>query len=168
MPEQGPSKRLPPGAGPLIQTFLALDRRRIRPDPPLSPRERERWEALRWQIQDLLGAGAHVGERVRRALRVPADLPVEVDERGDTAAAREIAEAGMFLATPAPAPLGTPLQLKIRGDRGEAVEVKGVVVWVRPDDSPQGPAGMGVRFEELDGARFEAVAELVQQALAAL
>lgn len=166
MPQRG--ERLPPGTGPLIQTFLALNRRRIRPNPPLGSRELERWNELRWKLEELLGGGAHVGERVRRALRVPTHLPVRVAERGETAAAREIAEAGIFLATAAPAPVGTPLHLKIQGECGETVAVKGVVAWVRDSDSPKGPAGMGVRFDELDVAQFEAVAELVQQALSAL
>jgi len=162
--------RLPPGTAPLIQAFLELNRRRARPNPPLTARELERWTELRWQLEALLVDSAQVGDRVRRALRVPTDLPVRVsDPHSDQlSSAREIAEGGLFLATHHPAAVGTPLQLRIQGDDGDAIEVKGVVAWVRADASERGPAGMGIRFETLEPEQFEGIAELVQQALAAL
>ena len=162
--------KLPPGAAPLIQSFLELNRRRVRPNPPLTPRELERWTDLRWQLEALLGDDAQLGERLRRALRVPTDLPVRVcgPHTEELSSAREIAEGGLFLATSHPAPVGTPLQLRIHGDGGDSVEVKGTVAWVRERASEQGPAGMGIRFEDLDPEPFEGIADLVQQALAAL
>jgi uncharacterized protein (TIGR02266 family) len=166
---ESPARRLTRASAALIKEFLGLNRRRIQP-PPLSDSELARWEELRGRIEDLLSAPGQGKRPVRKALRVPTDLKVQYSDPEQDALARahEIAEGGLFLATDSPPPLGTPLHLKLTGDDGESIEVEGAVVWVRRAGEPGGPAGVGVEFADLDDQQREAVAYLVEQALAAL
>jgi len=161
--------RLTRDSAELLQEFLRLNRRRIRPNPALSTRELDRWEELRSQIEERL-SGPRGRRSVRKSLRAPADLRVHYSDaaRAETTRTREIAEGGLFLATDSPPPVGTPLQLKLTGDNGEMTDVEGAVVWVRRAGDPGGPPGIGVEFADLDVAQREAVAYLVEQALAAL
>ena len=166
---ESPARRLTRESAALIKEFLGLNRRRIQP-PPLAHSELAHWEELRWRIEDLLSAPGCGARPARKALRVPTDLKVEYSDPEQEALARahEIAERGLFLATDSPPPLGTLLHLKLTGDDGEAIEVEGEVVWVRYFGEPGGPPGVGVEFADLDDEQREAVAYLVEQALAAL
>jgi uncharacterized protein (TIGR02266 family) len=158
-----------PETARLVQEFLGLNRRRIRGEPQLSTREWERWSDLRWLIEEALsGEGPRNGAR-RKALRVPSDLAVECWKASrELGRAREISEGGLFLATERPLPVGTPLRFRLVGDSGETAEVEGAVVWVRRAGSDGGPPGMGIEFSNLDESQREAVAYLVEEALAAL
>lgn len=163
--------RHPPELREQIQRFLALNRRRTRGGPPLDARERAQWGALRRQLEETLAGQPRGSGPERCALRVPTQLVVDysdpqIDE--ERSSAHEIAERGLFLASPNPHAVGAPLRLKLYGDDGERVEVEGVVVWVRREPTAEGPAGMGVQFGKLDDAQREAVAYLVEEALAAL
>jgi uncharacterized protein (TIGR02266 family) len=179
---QASARRLTRRSADLIKEFVRLNRRRILPNPPLSAPELRRWEELRWQIEELLSAPGHGQRHARKALRVPTDLKVAASfaqraagERSRPggadevlANAHEIAEGGLFLATESPPPAGTPLHLKLTGDDGKMTEVEGIVVWVRRAGERGGPPGIGVEFSALDADQREAVAFLVEQALAAL
>lgn len=162
---------LKPETARMVQEFLGLNRRRIRGEPQLSTTERERWCELRWVIEAALsGSTARIGAR-RKTLRVPSNLSVECSKPTSSGPgrAREISEGGMFLTTERPSPVGTPLRFRLIGDRGETVEVEGAVVWVRPPPgTDERPPGMGVEFSNLDESQREAVAYLVEEALAAL
>jgi uncharacterized protein (TIGR02266 family) len=167
---ESPARRLTRESADLVKEFLRLNRRRIRPDPPLSTPELVRWEELRWQIEELLAAPGYGQRPARKALRVPTDLKVHYSDpdHDALASAHEIAEGGLFLATDCPPPVGTPLHLKLTGDDGATIEVEGAVVWVRRAAGRGGPPGIGVEFAELDDEQREAVAYLVEEALAAL
>jgi len=160
-----------PETARLVEEFLSLNRRRIRGDPPLSAQEWVRWSELRWLIEEALSGGTAPRNGVRRkALRVPSNLAVECSKpaSGALGPVREISEGGVFLVTERPLPVGTPLNFRLVGDRGETVEVEGAVVWVRRPGSDERPPGMGVEFSNLDESQREAVAYLVEEALAAL
>jgi uncharacterized protein (TIGR02266 family) len=167
---ESPERRLTRESAALIREFVRLNRRRHRPDPSLSPSELARWEELRWWIEELLSAPGRSRRPARKALRVPADLKVHYSdpEHDALGSAHEIAECGLFLATDSPPPVGTPLHLKLVGDRGETIEVEGTVVWTRGPGEPGGPPGIGVEFSSLDHEQREAVVYLVERALAAL
>jgi Tfp pilus assembly protein PilZ len=163
---------LPPEAAGLVDEFLRLNRRRVRVRPPLTASEYERWLDLRWRIEDALG-GPFASNRQgppRKALRVPSNLEVEYadPERETLSNAREIGEGGLFLSTERPAPLGSPLHLKLIGDDGTTLEVEGTVVWLRRSGDAGGPARMGVPVGSRDESQRHAVAVLVEAALAAL
>jgi uncharacterized protein (TIGR02266 family) len=162
--------RLTPATARMVQEFLILNRRRLRENPPLSPHEKQRWTELRWGIEEAVGGSAPGDGTRRKALRVRADLKVECSDTTSTelGSAEEIAEGGLFLVTERPSAVGTPLCLRLIGDAGEVVEVEGAVVWVRSTRSDRGPPGMGIEFVNLEPSQREAVAYLVQEALAAL
>ena len=154
----------------LVEEFLGLNRRRIRGEPKLSANEWERWSELRWLIEEALSGSSPCNGVRRKALRVPSDLAVECSKpqtRG-LGRAREISEGGLFLSTEQPLPVGTPLRFRLIGDRGETVDVEGAVVWVRRAGSDERPPGMGIEFSNLDESQREAVANLVEEAHAAL
>ena len=154
----------------MVQEFLGLNRRRLRDSLRFSPEQQDRWTVLRWRIEEAMGGSAARHGAARRSLRVPADLKVECEDsaRSEVATAHEIAEGGVFLVTDQPFAVGTPLRLRLLGDRGETVEVEGAVVWVRQPGSAGGPPGVGIEFSSLDASHREAVAYLVEEALAAL
>jgi uncharacterized protein (TIGR02266 family) len=181
---ESPTRRLTRQSADLIREFLWLNRRRIRPNPPLSVPELRHWEELRWRIEALLAAPRYGQRPARKALRVPTDLKVEYSasfaqraagerrpsdgEHEVLASVHEIAEGGLFLATESPPQVGTPLHLKLVGDDGSTTEVEGTVVWVRRVGERGGAPGVGVEFAHLDATQREAVACLVEQSLAAL
>jgi uncharacterized protein (TIGR02266 family) len=163
-------RHLIPELTDLVREFLGLNRRRFRQNPSLDTRERDRWNELSWQIQEALGGPSRTRGAPRKALRVPANLKVEYSDplHHEVTNVREIAERGLFLATDRFVPVGTPLNLKLTGDGGETVEAKGSVVWVRRVGEPGGLPGIGVEFVALRDEQREAVAYLVEEALAAL
>lgn len=167
---ESPARRLSRQAADLIREFLLLNRRRFHPGPALTARERQRWEELRWQIEELLSARGHGRRPERKALRVPTELKVEYCDRDCPvlATAHEIAEDGLFLATDGPPAIGAALHLKIVGEDGQTIEVEGTVTWLRRVGERGGPPGIGVEFAHLDAQQREDVAHLVEQALAAL
>ena len=162
--------RLSPETARMVKEFLCLNRRRIRCQPPLSPRERTRWSELRWRIEESMSGSAPGDGTRRKALRVPSNLRIECSagESHESDCAREISEGGVFLVTERPIAVGTPLRLRLTGDRGQTVEVEGAVVWSRSPGQGAPPPGIGVEFLDLDESQREAVVYLVEEALAAL
>jgi type IV pilus assembly protein PilZ len=76
--------------------------------------------------------------------------------------ARNINEGGIFVESDTPHEVGTTvdLQFKLPGS-SEPVRVKGTVVRVSPGRDGEAP-GMGVEFEDLDGAARGRIDELVR------
>jgi Tfp pilus assembly protein PilZ len=164
-------RRLTPEATDMVQEFVRLNRRRLRRNPPLTGLEHQRWLDLRWRIEDLL-EGPHTKREgpPRKALRVPSNYEAEVASPLHEEISRvcEIGEGGLFLATERPLAVATPLHLKLLGAAGDGLEVEGAIVWIRPPGKGPEPAGVGLRFAGLDGVQREALANLVEAALAAL
>jgi type IV pilus assembly protein PilZ len=77
--------------------------------------------------------------------------------------ARNINEGGLFVETERPHPIGTSvaLQFKIPGS-DEPIQVRGSVVRVS-EGTPAEPPGMGIEFEDLDGAARQHINELVRK-----
>jgi uncharacterized protein (TIGR02266 family) len=162
--------RLSPETARRVREFLYLNRRRIRGGSCLSAKELERWTELRWQIEESMNGPAPENRPRRKTLRVPSNLHVECSDPAshELGSAKEISEGGLFLVTERPIAVGTPLHLRLIGDRGEVVEVEGAVVWSRLPGQGDPPPGIGVEFLDLDEKQREAVAYLVEEALAAL
>jgi molecular chaperone DnaK len=75
-----------------------------------------------------------------------------------------ISPGGMFIRTQTPEPPGRMLGFEFRlGDGFELIQGTGEVMWVRPlDESPEKPAGMGIRFLELSPHSRELIARMVE------
>jgi uncharacterized protein (TIGR02266 family) len=82
-----------------------------------------------------------------------------------TGLADNISEGGLFVATPDPKPIGTPIALRFRleEDAGPEIAVNGEVRWVRESRmGPDAPAGMGIRFLDLADADRRRIEQFVK------
>jgi uncharacterized protein (TIGR02266 family) len=75
-----------------------------------------------------------------------------------------ISQGGMFIRTQSSEPVGTILDFGFRlGDGYELIHGRGEVVWVREqDESPERPAGMGIRFLDLNQESGELIRMMVE------
>lgn len=74
---------------------------------------------------------------------------------------------GMFLTTRYLKPVGSELQFEVRlKDAAPLIRGRGVVAWTRwQDQGPRRPAGMGVRFVEIDAESRELIYRIVDERL---
>jgi uncharacterized protein (TIGR02266 family) len=152
----------------LVAEFVPLNRRRVRGDPPLAVAELERWMELRELLEYTFGSGNPplAGSR-RRQLRVPSHLKVRTRGRGDSVAnLHDISAGGAFIETSEVLDPGTPLKLEIDPGDGEAsLQLDAMVRWGRDIANMDGPAGVGVEFQDIDDDVFDAIERLVERAL---
>ncbi len=97
------------------------------------------------------------GQR-RRAMRslIEVDIGVASQSHFYAGLSHDMSTGGVFVATEAPRNPGTPVTLYFALPSGQIVEAKGTVAWTRPADLA-GPAGMGVRFEDLAPEELQAI-----------
>lgn len=95
-------------------------------------------------------SGAPTAKRIRFEEEIAVRFPHF--EEFVTAYSRNISITGMFLQSDRPQPPGTTFNFQFTvTDDWQLISGKGEVVWVRlKDEGPDRPAGMGVRFLELD------------------
>ena len=73
---------------------------------------------------------------------------------------RNINEGGLFIETDEPCPVDTVVSLQFQVPGGdEPVRVRGRVVWLDEGGAP----GMGIEFEDLDGAARARINQLVRR-----
>ncbi len=107
----------------------------------------------------------------RATVRVPfqADVVVEFDRFSGFLAetSANLSLGGMFLTTRYLKPVGSELQFEVRlKDAAPLIRGRGVVAWTRwQDQGPRRPAGMGVRFVELDADSRELIYKIVEERL---
>jgi uncharacterized protein (TIGR02266 family) len=155
----------------LVAEFVPLNRRRVCGEPPLSVAEIERWVELREWLEYELGssnpplAGTH-----RRTLRVPTHLKVRTAGRGEAVSnLRNVSEGGAFVEMAEPLEPGTPLALEIDPGNGESpLRLGAVVRWNREIGNMDGPAGVGIEFQNVEDGDFAALERLVDHVLGAL
>ena len=70
-----------------------------------------------------------------------------------------LSEGGMFVCTSTPLETGASALLRFGSEN--AVETRAVVVWVHTTNGSL-PIGMGLRFDELDEPRAEAIRRLIE------
>ena len=152
----------------LLRAYLALDKRRKADG--LSPTEMARWSQLKTALSRHFEPSIEEEHaRSRESLRVPLDLNVNFESRGEVRKClmKNLSTGGIFVATESPLPLGTPFNVRIRIEKtGEEIELPGEVVSVGASaDLAEEKHGMGIRFVNLDEAQLEQVAELSEQAM---
>jgi len=104
------------------------------------------------------------GAERRRHRRV--DFEVEVDLRSSnnffTGFSENISEGGLFVATEAPHPLGTVLEVTVSVMGSEPMNLRGEIAWIRPTNARGGlPAGFGLRFLGLEAHEQKALQKFV-------
>ncbi len=77
---------------------------------------------------------------------------------------RNVNEGGLFIETNEPPPLETRVALEFSlPGRDAPIRARGRVAWIRPASPEEGPAGMGVEFEQLGIEARESIDALVRQ-----
>jgi c-di-GMP-binding flagellar brake protein YcgR len=103
----------------------------------------------------------------RRYLRIPVVLKIKFRcfedlERMINAKALNISKRGMFICTEKTPTIGRRVEIEMLGRDGEPVKIKGTV---RSFSSFDGhPHGIGIEFDQLEGAAAEAVEYIVETA----
>ncbi len=101
----------------------------------------------------------------RRHDRAPIKIPVDYSavDAFFTEFATNMNEGGMFVETASPAGIGSFVQLQFRlPGLDEPVHVDGRVAWVS-DGKTDGPAGMGIEFQNLSRQARETINALVRR-----
>lgn len=91
----------------------------------------------------------------RRSERIPVALEIEYRSAGAflVAYATNLSRGGLFLETGTPLPVGTRIGLRLRAPDATAIDLTGIVAWVRPASVSEGHApGMGIEFETPESA----------------
>ncbi|MEO8195378.1 MAG: PilZ domain-containing protein [Thermoanaerobaculia bacterium] len=107
----------------------------------------------------------NVSGEFQRSTRMPLDAVVRLHFQGTVAYqngfAANVSATGMFVKHPAPPPLGTQLVFEFNlGAERKPVQGGGEVVWVREKYlGPGQPAGVGIRFLQLDSQSRDHIAE---------
>lgn len=107
----------------------------------------------------------NVSGEFQRSTRMPLDAVVRLHFQGTVAYqngfAANVSATGMFVKHPAPPPLGTQLVFEFNlGAERKPVQGAGEVVWVRDKYlGPGQPAGVGIRFLQLDSQSRDHIAE---------
>jgi len=152
----------------LVREFVPLNRRRVRGNPPLSVGELERWGELRELLEYEFGsANPPLAGSRRGQLRVPTHLKVRTSGNGESVAnLHDVSEGGAFIETSEILEPGTPLKLEVDPGSGEPpLQLDAVVRWGREIGNMDGPAGVGVEFENIEDEDFAALERIVDRAL---
>jgi len=152
----------------LLRAYLALDKRRKAGG--LSPSELARWSQLKAALNRHFQPDLHEKHAQSRAsVRVPLSLNVDFESRGEVRKCmmKNLSAGGIFVATEAPLPIGTPFNVRIRIEKtGELIELPGEVVSVGVSaDLAHDQHGIGIRFHNLTDEQQKQVAELSERAM---
>jgi uncharacterized protein (TIGR02266 family) len=147
---------------------MALDKQRKASG--LSPAEMARWSELKNALsRHFEPAVEEHHARSRESVRVPLDLNVNFESRGEVRKClmKNLSAGGIFVATESPLPIGTPFNVHIRIERtGEDVQLPGEVVSVGASaDLAAEEHGMGIRFVNLSDSQRRLVEEFSEQAM---
>ncbi len=76
-----------------------------------------------------------------------------------------LSQGGLFVSTATPLPLGTEITLEIRvPGRSLPANIMAAVRWIRLQSDSEGPAGMGLQFEDIDAVLGQHIDRLVTHA----
>lgn len=59
-----------------------------------------------------------------------------------------LSRGGMFLETTEDIPTGAPIEVALQIPGAHPISLTGIVTWRRGDDSPEGPTGIGIEFQD--------------------
>lgn len=99
--------------------------------------------------------------RKAERIRLDADVSLYSPTQFWAGLAEDLSEGGLFVATYQLEPIGTPIDLRFELPTGQAVQVRGVVRWVREITDESMP-GMGVQFEDVESADLRVIQTFVK------
>jgi uncharacterized protein (TIGR02266 family) len=71
-----------------------------------------------------------------------------------------LSEGGLFLRTSTPLEQGSKTVVRFGPNEADEVEAVAIVVWARSQPS-DGPAGMGLQFQEVDASQLEQIRQIL-------
>ena len=100
----------------------------------------------------------------RKSERIKKGVKSEVisDEHVSFSSAVDLSKGGIFISTPEPLGSGSEVNMSIHIPGHGELEVKGVVKWVRSEESESEKAGMGIEFVNVDSELRRKLEELVK------
>lgn len=157
-----------------LQEFAELDCRRLFGSPALEVSEVEHWLELRARLELHLARESAIAapdvalEMVapddrREFIRLPTHIVIHFSEPMNFTpqVARDVSQGGLFIATRRPLEVDSKVHLQL--EHGvTTLAVSGTVAWARSEDGPEGAAGMGIRFGDLDFDARRALSRFVQ------
>jgi uncharacterized protein (TIGR02266 family) len=72
-----------------------------------------------------------------------------------------LSRGGLFLETEEDLPTGSVIELDFRVPGTDTIGLNGIVTWRRPPDSPEGPPGLGIEFQDVSPSLGAAIDTLV-------
>ncbi len=153
----------------IFREYMALERLRTSADGiPVS--DFQRWRQLKKSLnRHFRPDEAHRNEDQRESVRVPLKLRVGFETYGEIrdCLMTNLSRGGLFIATTAPLPQGSKLQIRIQiGESGQEIELQGEVA-----SHNSGPGllseelGMGVKFVKCSEEQEKAVDDLYERTL---
>jgi len=97
-------------------------------------------------------------ERIRKGIK----SEVISDEHVSFSSTVDLSKGGIFISTPEPLGSGSEVNMSIHIPGHGELEVKGVVKWVRSDESESEKAGMGIEFVNVDSELKRKLEELIK------
>ena len=108
------------------------------------------------------------GQAKRAAIEQEMELKFPNFELLVTAMSANISTSGMFIQSPEPAPVGTTLSFRFRIEDWSPIQGTAQVIWDRDhDEATDRPAGMGVKFVDVDAQSRRMIRYLVDKHLEA-
>jgi hypothetical protein len=149
----------------VFREFMDLERRRT--SPGFTPEDLRRWQLLKRRLAKEFHPGLSDDQADRRSsVRVPTLMRVSFPDRQsfERCLLTNISRGGVFVSTPAPEPVGTPLRvaIHIEGDAEDLVASCEVVAEHFGDPRSKDAQGMALAFRNVDArtqARLDALYE---------
>jgi len=100
----------------------------------------------------------------RKSERIKKGIKSEVfaEEHVTFSSTVDLSKGGIFISTPEPLAIGSEVSMSIHMPGHGELEVKGIVKWVRTDESESEKAGMGIEFMNVDSDLKKKLDELVK------
>jgi len=97
-------------------------------------------------------------ERVKKWIK----SEVHSDEHISFSSSVDLSKGGIFISTPEPLNNGSQVNLSIHIPGNGEVEVKGIVKWIRSDETDSDKAGMGIEFVNINSDFKKKLDELIK------
>lgn len=97
-------------------------------------------------------------ERIRKKIK----SEVVSDEFAAFSSVVDLSKGGIFISTPEPPGKNSEVNMMIHMPGHGEIEIKGIVRWVRTDDTDSERAGMGIEFTDISGDLRKKLDDLVK------
>ena len=100
----------------------------------------------------------------RKSERIKKGIKSEVlsEEYASFSSTVDLSKGGIFISTPEPLSNGSEVSMSIHIPGQGEVEVKGIVRWVREDETDSEKAGMGIEFVNVSGDLKKKLDEFIE------